>query len=62
MDRTETLQIRLTSYEKQRVLNKMKSDGFSSINTWLRKKLLSDSLTGEKMLIEIHNKVCGGTS
>jgi len=60
MERNETIQVRLSKYEKQRILNKMKSEGFSTINDWLRRKLLSDAISTERMIIDMHSKICGG--
>ena len=58
MERKKTVQIRVTHYEKQRILNQMKAEGFAKINDWLRHKLLSDELTTEHKVNEIYKQIC----
>jgi hypothetical protein len=58
MERKTTVQIRVTHYEKQRILNQMKAEGFAKINDWLRHKLLSNELTTEHKVNEIYRRMC----
>ena len=53
-----SIQIRLTANEKQRILNKMQSEGYKNLSVWIRNRLLSDALWTEQKISAIYNKIC----
>ena len=57
-NRTVNLQVRLTKTEHERLLNLKAMNGFRSLSEYVRYSLLGNSFTVEKMVREIHDRIC----
>lgn len=49
-----TIQIRMTSEEKEQILFRMQADGFHNLSVWIREKLLNNSARIELEISEMY--------
>jgi len=57
MSKNDSFRMRLSSQERDILKNKSRAYGFTSITAFIKSRCLSDYLTVEKKISEIHEKI-----
>tara|TARA_Y100000310_G_C20375544_1_gene665567 strand:+ start:442 stop:636 length:195 start_codon:yes stop_codon:yes gene_type:complete len=57
MDKTTTLQIRLSEHQKKEIKYLAKKEGFNSISSYIRNLSTKDKLKERKVLRELHKRL-----
>lgn len=55
-----SVQIRLTKQQKERLILAVQNAGHKTISEFIRSQVLGYDLNSQKLILQIHQKICGG--